>query len=215
MKTKELLARTALGALGGAMLVGMAGVAVAAELEADDVAVNVTIDPVAPVGALTMTVDAASTTLTEAESDDAAYRVFAGALPTVTVSDDRAEVPASVYWYVTGQSSAFTSGSTSDTIGADRLGWTPALITPGNGEVAEGDPTVPSVDEATQGAGTPGANNVGLAGEELLALALDSADARPTGSWSANAALTLKADADVSPGAYAATITLTLWEDEQ
>ena len=67
---------------------------------------------------------------------------------------------------------------------------------------------MPELDEPT----APG-NNVGLAGAELLALSLDSGEARPTGTWSANAALKLKTGADVAPGSYSATITLTLWED--
>jgi len=215
MNKRGLFARTAVGALGGMLLVGMAGVAVADELDDDDVAVNVTIAPIEPVGALTMSVAANSTSLTEVASDDENYREFTGSLPTVTVTDDRSDVPEGVYWYVTGQSSDFGTNPATDVIGADRLGWTPALLTPSEGEVIEGDQTVPSVDAPTQGAGTPSANNVGLESEELLALALDSADARTTGSWSANAALNLKADADVTPGAYQATLTLTLWEDAQ
>ena len=58
MKTKGLLARTAVGAVGAMMLTGMAGVAIADELQADDVDVNVEIEALPPVGALTMTVAA-------------------------------------------------------------------------------------------------------------------------------------------------------------
>ena len=210
MNKKGLFARTAVGAVGGALLIGMAGVAVADEIESDQVGVNVAIAALPSAGALTMSVAAPSTSLTEVDSDDEAYRQFNGTLPTVTVTDDRTVVPETVFWYVVGQSSDFASATTTSTIGADRLGWTPALLpdSAANGEVAEGDGTVPSVDAET----SPG-NNVGLAGEELLALAFDSGEARPVGSWSANAALKLKTDVDVAPGAYASTITLTLWED--
>lgn len=209
MNKRGILARAAAGAAGGVLLIGMAGAAIAAEVGDGEVDVNVEIAPVEPVGALTMTVANGSTSLTEdVAAGDEAYRVFNGVLPTVTVTDDREEVPVGVFWYVVGQSSDFTSATTTDVIGADRLGWTPALQTAGNGEVAPGDGTVPSVDTPTQ----PG-NNVGLQGEELLALALDSGDARTVGTWSADAALKLKTDAGVAPGAYAATITLTLWED--
>ena len=210
MNKKGLFARTAVGAVGGALLIGMAGVAVADEIESDQVGVNVAIAALPSAGALTMSVAAPSTSLTEVDSDDEAYRQFNGTLPTVTVTDDRTVVPENVFWYVVGQSSDFASATTTGTIGADRLGWTPALLpdSAANGEVAEGDQTVPSVD-----AETSLGNNVGLAGEELLALALDSGEARPVGSWSANAALKLKTDVDVAPGAYASTITLTLWED--
>ena len=58
-----------------------------------------------------------------------------------------------------------------------------------------------------------GPNNVGLEGEEFLALSLDSGEAAAAGAWSANANLFLKTPVDVAPGSYAATLTLTLWED--
>ena len=174
MKTKGLLARTAVGAVGAMMLTGMAGVAIADELQADDVDVNVEIEALPPVGALTMTVAADSTTLTEVDSGDAEIRQFDGTLPTVTVTDDREEVPAGVFWYVTGQSSAFTGPAGTTALPAGHLGWAPAITTTeGNGEVAAGDEVVTVLDDPTSGTG-PSANNVGLVGEELLALSLDS-----------------------------------------
>jgi len=215
MNRKALLVRTAVGAVGGLMLVTMAGVAFAAEVDNDDVDVTVTIPEDVPVGALTMSVASNATALTQQADDTEGHLVFTGTLPTVTVTDDRTVVPDDMFWYVNGQSSAFTSTTTTDTIGADRLGWTPALLTAdGDGQVAEGGETVPSVDDPTQGTSGSSANNVGLAAAELLALNVtDSADAATVGSWTANAALTLKADADTEAGAYKATITLTLWED--
>ncbi len=112
-----------------------------------------------------------------------------------------------MFWYVTGQSSAFTAAGVPD-IGPDQLGWRPRLLTEENGEVAPGDEVVTSLAEPTAGD-----NNVGLVGEELLALALDSSEARPVGEWEATADLFLKTERDVAPGSYSATLTLTLWED--
>jgi hypothetical protein len=204
MNKRGLLARTAVGAIGGMLLLGVAGAALADEVGDDQVDVNVDIEALPPVGALTMSVAQNSTTLTEVESADPAIRQFDGTLPTVTVTDDREEVPAGVFWYVTGQSSSFTASGVPE-IGADHLGWAPALLTEGDGEVAAGDVVDTVLD-------TP-PNNVGLVGEELLALTLDSNDARPVGEWQANADLFLKTPVDVAPGSYSATLTLSLWED--
>ncbi len=206
MNKRGIFARTAAGAAGGVLLLGMAGVAIADELESDTVEIGVNIEALPPVGALTMSVAQSSTALTEVDSADEDLRQFDGTLPTVTVSDDREDVPADVYWYVTGQSSSFTAAGV-PALGPEHLGWTPQLITEGDGEVAEGLEvgTVFDEDQAP--------NNVGLVGEELLALALDSGEARTVGQWQANAGLTLKTPADVAPGNYAATLTLTLWED--
>lgn len=204
MNKKGFIARAAVGAIGGALLLGGAGAALADEVDDQDVDVAVSIDAVEPVGALTLSVDPGSATLAEVESADADIRQFDGILPTVTVSDDREEVPASVFWYVTGQASDLTAAG-GLSIPAGHLGWTPALLTEGDGAVAEGDQVDTILDE--------GPNNVGLVGEELLALAPDSGDAAVTGTWQANANLFLKTPADVAPGDYSGTITLTLWED--
>ena len=204
MRNKGTLVRTAAGVLGGMLLIGAAGAAVAEELGDDDVQVNVDIAALPPVGALTMTVAASSTGLTEVDSTDPELREFTGVLPTVTVSDDREEVPAGAYWYITGQSSAFSAPGVPE-IGPEHLGWVPRLLTEGDGQVAEGPEVGTVFDEAP--------NNVGLAGEELLSLALDSGEARTVGAWNANADLHLKTPKDVAPGSYSATLTLTLWED--
>lgn len=204
MNRKGFIARAAVGAVGGLMLIGGAGAAIAAEVGDDNVDVNVTIEPIEPVGALTMSVAEGDVSLVEVASEDADIRQFDGTLPAVTVTDDREEVPAGVFWYVTGQASDLTSGT--DTIGAENIGWTPQLLTTeGNGEVAEGAPVGTALD-----------GDIGLStGEDVLALALDSGEAATVGQWSANASVVLKTDADVAPGAYSGTITLTLWEDEQ
>ena len=204
MKKPGMLARTAAGALGGLLLLGAAGAAAADELGDDDVQVSVDIAALPPVGALTMSVAPGGAELTEASSADPELREFTGELPTVTVTDDREEVPDGVFWYVTGQSSAFTAAGATP-LGPEHLGWTPRLLTPNDGEVAEG-PEVGTVFDAAP-------NNVGLEGEEFLALALGSGKARTVGQWQANADLRLKTPADVEPGSYSATLTLTLWED--
>jgi len=203
MNTRGMLARTAAGAIGGLLLIGVAGAAIADELEEDAVEVNVEISEVPPVGALTMSVAQSSTSLTEVDSGDPEVRRFDGTLPTVTVTDDREEVPEGVFWYVQGQSSSFTAADAPD-ISAGHLGWAPELLTEGDG-VIPGD-TVETVLDAAP-------NNVGLIGEELLALTLDSSDAHPVGEWRASADLFLKTPVDVAPGSYSATLTLTLWED--
>ncbi|HEX5858599.1 MAG TPA: hypothetical protein VFY91_10880 [Microbacterium sp.] len=202
MKKQGMLVRTAAGVLGGLLLLGAAGAAVADELDDDDVQVNVDIEAIPPVGALTMSVAPGSADLTEVPSADQDLREFTGVLPTVTVSDDREEVPAAAFWYVTGQSSALTAAGVPE-LGPEHLGWVPHLLTENDGEVAEGPEVGTIFDEAP--------NNVGLEAEEFLALALDSAGA--VGTWEANADLVLKTPKDVAPGSYSGTLTLTLWED--
>ncbi|WP_169581963.1 MULTISPECIES: hypothetical protein [Microbacterium] len=204
MNKRGLIARTTAGALGGMLLIGVAGAAIADEVDNDQVAVNVTIDALEPVGALTMSVASNSTTLTEATSTDPEVRQFNGVLPTVTVTDDRAEVPADTFWYVNGQSSSFTAAGLAP-LGAEHLGWAPKLTSDdSNGDVIAGEQVDTVLDE--------GPDAVGLVGEELLAIAPNFGEL-PSGSWSANADLFLKTPVDVAPGSYSATITLTLWED--
>lgn len=210
MNKRGLLARGACGVAGATLLVGVAGAAVADVVHDDEVEVNVEITDVEPARALTMSVASASTTLTEVASEDPELREFDGDLPVVTVTDDREDVPADQFWYVTGQSSAFTAEGVDAQIGADHLGWRPRVVSENNGEVAPGDEVVTVLDDPTLD-GAP--NNVGLVGEELLALALDSSEAAVQGEWKADAELFLKTPNDVAPGSYSATLTLTLWED--
>lgn len=211
---KSLAARAAVATVGAAVLTGVAGAAVAAPAEDDDVTVNVEIAPVEPVGALTLSVAASNTSLQEVAADADGNRVFDGVLPTVTVTDDRDAAPAENYWYVTGQSSAF-SGPNGAEIGADKLGWVPSLLSGDDQQVTAGDEVVTSLDEPTLGnhADPSSLNNVGLVGEELLAIAPNVAGELAPGVWTANADLRLKTPADQEPGMYSATLTLTLWED--
>ncbi|TQJ30849.1 hypothetical protein [Microbacterium sp. SLBN-146] len=206
MNKKGFIARAAVGAIGGALLLGGAGAALADEVDDQDVDVAVSIEALEPVGALTMSVAPGSATLEEVESTDPDIRQFDGVLPTVTVTDDREEVPTDVGWYVTGQSSALTAAG-GLTIPAGHLGWVPAILTEeGNGEVAVGPEVDTVLDE--------GPNNVGLVSQELLALVtIDSGDAATVGTWQANANLFLKTPVDIAPGDYSGTITLTLWEN--
>ncbi|CAN3700633.1 hypothetical protein MMX123_00621 [Microbacterium sp. MM2322] len=207
--SKGAAARIAVAAAGGLMLVGTAGAAFAAEVGDQDVDVNVQIAPVVGPGSLSLTVAGTSSTLTESPSGDAQVRQFDGALPTVTVTDTRdvADIPADRFWYVVGQASAFT-GPGGATISPDHLGWTPRLVDAGDtGLVAEGEPVKTSEDT--------GDDAVGLVDQELLYTALESAAVKEGGesSWTADAALVLKTDAGVTPGAYSSTLTLSLFED--
>ncbi len=202
MKNKGLLTRAGVGAVGALLLTGVAGAAIADEVGSNEVDVSVDIEALPPVGALTMSVAADSTTLTEVDSEDPEVRRFDGTLPTVTVSDDREDIPEGVFWYVVGQSSAFTADGAPE-IGPEHLGWVPELLTENDGEVAPGEEVDTVLDDGGDG----------LTGQELLALAMESNEAHAIGEWEANADLFLKTPADVAPGSYSATITLSLWED--
>jgi hypothetical protein len=200
-------ARCTVGVLGGLMLVGVGTAAFADYPDPEGSSgVDVKVD-IAEVqnGALSLTVENTETALTETGST-AEYRQFIGALPNVTVTDTRSEVPSGVFWYVTGQASDFVATAGQSPITPDHLGWSPALVTTGNGEVAAGDEVKTSLDESP--------NNVGLIGEELLSLSLDSASSTAaSGQWTAGASLVLKTPVDVAPGAYTSSLTLSLFED--
>ena len=207
MISKGAAARCATGVLGGLLLVGVGTAAFAAYPDPEGSSgVDVKVD-IAEVqnGALSLTVENTETALSETGST-AEYRQFIGALPKVTVTDTRTEVPSGVFWYVTGQASDFMATASQSPITPDHLGWSPALVTTGNGEVAAGDEVKTSLDESP--------NNVGLIGEELLALSLDSASSTAaSGQWTAGASLVLKTPVDVAPGAYTSSLTLSLFED--
>lgn len=198
MKAQGLIARAAVGALGGVLLIGGASAALAAEVGSDDVEVDVNIAAIEPVGALTMSIAPGGATLTEVESGDDAIRQFNGTLPTVTVTDDREEVPEGIQWYVLGQASELAGPGTAK-IGAGNLGWYPKLLT-ADTDVAAGSDVETVLDGGR-----------GLIGEDFLAL---SGDVAVAGTWQASADLFLKTPVDVTPGAYSGTVTLTLWEEE-
>lgn len=195
-------------AMGAALLAGVAGMAVADEVNHGDtdVDVNVAITPLTTPGVLAMSVAGTSAALAE-EGSTETIRQFKGTLPEVTVTDtrDAADIPEGVGWYVLGSSTDFTGTAAQAPISAGHLGWTPNLIDGGDsGLVAEGD----QVDTVMDG----GQNNVGLVDKELLAMALTSSDVVSEGSWKANAGLTLRTPATVTPGSYTAKLTLSLFE---
>lgn len=206
---RSVVARTAAGAVGGLMLVGVGSAALAAFPDAEDSSdVNVNVE-IAAQGALTMTVDGDSSTLTEDGSTDD-FRQFTGVLPDVTVTDDRDAVPDGVYWYVVGQAGDFLGNDGQDPITPDHLGWAPAMVTEGDGEVTEGEPVGTVID-----GGDIEGDPLGLVGQEMLQLAMDSAEAKAAnGSWTANADLILQTETDVAPGSYTSVLTLSLFEEE-
>ncbi|WP_022894344.1 hypothetical protein, partial [Agromyces subbeticus] len=182
MSKSGFVARCTAVTVGTVLLVGVAGVAMAEEVNQgdQDVAVNVSIAEITEPGVLAMSVAATTTTLTE-NGSDATVRQFTGALPTVTVTDTRdpATIPADAAWYVLGSSSDFT-GTGLAPITADHLGWTPNLIDGGeSGQVAEGDQVDTILDD--------GPNAVGLVDQELLAMAFNSGEIATEGQWTASA----------------------------
>jgi len=207
MARRGFAGRATVAALGGIVLAGVASAAFAEDVvgDPDDVEVNVTIDEITEPGVLAMTVSGDAVSLAEDASADPAVREFRGQLPTVTVTDTRTadEIPDGAYWYVLGTASDFAGGSGQAPISAGHLGWSPHVDDPeGTGAVAAGD-TVDTVLDSPP-------NNVGLVGQELLAMAPSSQEA--IGSWDATADLLLKVPSDVAPGAYASTLTLSLFE---
>ena len=206
MEKRRVFARCSVAVVGAALLVGVAGAAIADEYGDQDVDVNVAITELDEPGVLAMSVAGSSTTLTE-DGSTATVRQFTGALPTVTVTDTRTaeEIPDGAYWYVLGSSSDFTGDAGQPAIGAGHLGWAPSLIDGGeSGLVAAGDEVDTVLDT--------GPNAVGVVDQELLAMAFDSEAVASEGSWTATADLFLRTPATVAPGDYTATITLSLFE---
>lgn len=215
--TRGLAARVSAVAVGGLLLAGGAGAAMAEEIGDDDIEVNVEIAPLAE-GALTLTVGGTSETLEEVASGVPTLREFRGSLPTVTVTDTRSveQIQEGLddgegrWWWVLGQASDFVGQSGQPSISAGHLGWAPALVDVEDGLIAEGDEVVTVEDEPTQGD-----NNRGLVDQELFYSAFDAAAVVENGgtSWSATAELFLKTAVDVAPGAYQSVLTISLIED--
>lgn len=205
---KSTTARIALATAGTLLLAGVAGAAIAEEGKgSSDIGVSVAIAPLTTPGVLAMTVDGTSTALSE-NGSTALARTFTGTLPTVTITDTRTagEIPAGAAWYVLGSSTAFTGDAGQPGLGADHLGWAPRLVDGDDaGLVAPGDAVDTILDS--------GANAVGLVDQELFAIAANSGEvAEGNKQWTATADLTLKTAADVAPGNYNATLTLSLFE---
>ncbi len=208
-KTNRRLRVTA-GIVGVALLGGLAGISAASADDSfgdESVDVSVAITEKTGPGILALSVEADSTVLTEIGSTEL-IRQFTGTLPTVTVIDtrDTDEIPAGAAWYVLGSATDFTGSAGESPIGPEFLGWAPQLIDVEPGSVSEGDPTFSVVD--TEQA----PNNVGLEGEELFAMASDSAAIVGEGEWSANANLNLRIPVTTDTGNYTSTITLSLFE---
>ncbi|MGF4045306.1 hypothetical protein ACX800_12145 [Paenarthrobacter nitroguajacolicus] len=207
MNRHKNLARGAAVTTATALLLGVAGMAMAEENHGNqDVDVNVGISEIVDPGVLAMSVSGTATTLTE-DGSTVSVRQFKGTLPSVTVTDTRAtdEIPAGAGWYVLGTSTDFTGGAGQPAISASHFGWAPRVIDGGeSGQVAEGDQVDTSMDS--------GANAVGLVDQELLALASDSGAIASEGQWTANADLFMKTPATVAPGDYTAKLTLSLFE---
>jgi hypothetical protein len=201
--TKKLVAGGALGA----MLIGTVALASAASADqvGDDsnVDVSVEIESTVEPGNLAFSVASSSTTLSEVDSTVPETREFTGTLPEVTVTDTRSadQIAEGSFWYVLGSASDFTGEA--GTIGAENLGWAPALVSGSDsGLVEAGEGVDPELE-----------NGPGLVDQDLLVSAFDSTEVNPEGSWTANADLTLRTGEDVAAGAYSSTITLSLFED--
>lgn len=201
---KTTTLRICAATVGTFMLTGVASAAFADDEQGNgDVAVHVEVAEIDTPGVLAMSVSGTSTTLTENGSTELT-RQFTGTLPTVTVTDTRAadDIPAGAGWYVLGTATDFVGADNAQTIGADHLGWRPALVDGGDsGLVAEGDPVESALDDGA-----------GLVDKELLVSTWGSADVQTEGQWSATASLFLRAPADVTPGSYTSTLTLSLFE---
>ncbi|MFJ5955251.1 hypothetical protein ACIQC5_04755 [Paenarthrobacter sp. NPDC092416] len=207
MKRTRFAARCAAITTATALLLGVAGMAMAEENHGDqDVDVNVGITELVDGGVLAMSVAGTATTLTE-DGSTPTVRQFKGTLPTVTVTDTRtaSEIPAGAGWYVLGTSTDFAGGAGQPAISASHLGWAPRVIDGGeSGLVAEGDQVDTVMDSSPIA--------VGLVDQELLALALDSGAIASEGQWTATADLFLRTPATVAPGGYTAKLTLSLFE---
>ncbi|MFG6402182.1 MULTISPECIES: hypothetical protein [unclassified Microbacterium] len=200
---QSLGARIGVAAVGvGLLAAAGTGTAFAADEQSIDVSVQ--IEPSEAIGALALTVAGNATALTEGDAT-ATDRIFTGTLPTVTVTDTRPVgtiTDPAVEWYVVGAISDFEGDADQPSIlSADAFGWVPAVITASE-DVAPG----PSVE--------PGDGGFETGSEELLYNTYTPEDPNGPGAWSANAALTLQTPLDVAPGSYAATITLSLFEDD-
>jgi hypothetical protein len=191
-------------------LLASAGLALSQADPATDgeIAVTVQIDQLTEPGYLALSLSGDAVALTETTSADPTQRQFTGSLPAVTVTDTRAadDITSGAAWYVLGQVTSFAAGA--DTIAAGQLGWTPAL-NPGSGAadglVEPGDPVGTALDDPS---------GPGLATSQQLLSTGDSALALDSGqtAWSATADLVLRTADTVTPGNYAATLTVSLFE---
>ncbi|WP_165350515.1 hypothetical protein [Xylanimonas protaetiae] len=138
-------------------------------------------------GGLTLSVGGATADLGTAELDATAEAFVAdGTLPTVTVADVRT---ADVGWNLVGQVSDFTSGAA--TFPGSALGWTPSVLSASPGQVVA-------------------AGAAKATGLDVTSPLASAAAGTGRGTAKVAAGLTLRAPTTVTPGGYAAVLTLTL-----
>jgi len=141
-------------------------------------------------GGLALNIADSRADLGEAALNPAADALVAdGLLPLVTVTDTRSTDPG---WNVVGKVSDF-AGAAGATIDGKHLGWTPEVVSTGDGQRVT--------------AGTAVAAGAGFAGGATLGKA-EGGTGRGTAELGAG--LELKVPTNVPAGAYSATITLTL-----
>jgi hypothetical protein len=202
---KRLYLATAVAVLVGAIAVPAPA---RAEPDSSDLRVTVDITEIQQPGVLALTVAGDAIVLLE-NGSTLLVRQFTGSLPTVTVTDTRTaeEIPDGANWAVLGSATDFTGTAGQAPISAGHVGWRPVLIDGGDtGQVSEGEEVVTVLDPPTQ----PG-NNVGLVDQELLVSTFDSGEVAGD-AYTVTADLYLRTPADVAPGQYSSTITLSLFE---
>ena len=140
-----------------------------------------------PAGALALTVAPGTTTLGDARNAGDRLRL-SGVLPTVSVTDSRADGA----WSVTGQASDLAAGEA--VVRAERLGWAPFVA---DGPAVPG----PKVETALSG-------GAGLAQPATLG----SGSERGTADLAAD--VTLEVPVDTKAGSYAGAITVSLFPQD-
>ncbi|WP_026556609.1 hypothetical protein [Arthrobacter sp. 35W] len=203
-------ARASTVAVGTALLLGVAGMAMAEENHGDkdvDVSVGITALPVGEALAMTVSGTTPGTTTLGEEGSTATMRQFNSTLPTVTVTDTRdpGDIPAGAGWYVLGTATDFTGDAGQPAISASHLGWAPRILSGGeSGQVVEGERVDTVMDSAPI--------TSGLVDQELLALAIDSGAIASERQWTVTADLFLRVPVTVAAGDYTSTLTLSLFE---
>lgn len=207
MRTSPSRRRLLAPALTAALAATLASGALASADPLAEDGVTLTVD-IQEAGALFMSVDTSAPVALTEDGTEEEVRQFTGTLPTVTVTDTRSESPEGAYWSVIGNTGDFVEvADPAQTISGTYLGWTPALV-----EVPDGDDQVaPGMEVDSEADGGTGV----VGGYDLLVGAFESEGAREYGSeWKANADLSLRIPAEEAlSGSYAATMTLSLFED--
>ena len=151
-------------------------------------------DTTATPGSLSMTVADGPVTLGEPTTSGDRFR-FAGALPTVSVTDSRNDAQAAGGgWTVSGQASDLLNGGSR--LRAESLGWTPKVAAPRDGLVL-GDAVATKLE-----------GGAGLAAPATLATA--SSDARG-GTTEVGADIVLDVPKSTRSGQYTGSLTVSLF----